>query len=94
MDAVAAKPVDVSVCVGTSCFLRGSQNIISGMTEKIESEGWKDRINLKATFCSENCSLGPTVTIGDRKINHADLEKVTAEVEAQLGITDREGVLV
>jgi len=77
-------PVDVSVCVGTSCFLRGSQELLASMGEKIEQEHWNGRINLKATFCSENCAMGPTVTVGETKINKADLAKVIDEVEKQL----------
>ncbi len=79
-------PVEINVCVGTSCFLRGSQDILSGMTAKIDQEGWKDRINLKATFCSENCSHGPTVSVGDRKMHKTTLDSVVAEVEEQLGL--------
>ncbi len=79
-------PVEINVCVGTSCFLRGSQDILSGMTAKIDQEGWKDRINLKATFCSENCSHGPTVTVGEKKMHKTSLDSVVAEVEEQLGL--------
>ncbi|MBF9017735.1 MULTISPECIES: [FeFe] hydrogenase, group A [unclassified Oceanispirochaeta] len=86
--------VEINVCVGTSCFLRGSQDILSGMTDKIEQEGWKNRIDLKATFCSENCSHGPTVTVGDRTMNKSTLDSVVEEVEAQLGIREKEGVKV
>lgn len=84
-DAGHEAPVEVNVCVGTSCFLQGSQEILSSMGEKIEQEHWNDRISLKATFCSENCSHGPTVTVGDRKIQKADLDMVVEEVEKQLG---------
>ncbi|OQY31524.1 MAG: ferredoxin [Spirochaetaceae bacterium 4572_59] len=79
-------PVEVKVCVGTSCFLRGSQEILSNMKDKVDQEDWKDRIALKATFCSENCNYGPTVTVGDRKINKATIDSVVEEVENQLGI--------
>jgi len=94
VNAVHDKPVEVNVCVGTSCFLRGSQEILSSMTGKIEENEWKNRINLKATFCSENCAHGPTVTIGNRKIHGATLESVIEEVEFQLGAGTKSGVMV
>ena len=87
----APAPVEVSVCVGTSCFLRGSQEMLSEMKQKIEAGDWKDRISLKATFCSETCSHGPTVTVGDKKINYATMETVTAEIETRLGIEQPAG---
>ncbi len=84
-------PVEVNVCVGTSCFLRGSQEILSGMNTLVEKEGWKDRIAVKATFCSENCSHGPTVTVGDRKMQKTTMEEVVKEVEKQLGVSEKAG---
>lgn len=84
-DGIHEAPVEVSVCVGTSCFLRGSQEILASMGEKIEQEHWNGRINLKATFCSESCSHGPTVTVGDNKIYKANMDMVVEEVEKQLG---------
>ncbi|MDA3957480.1 [FeFe] hydrogenase, group A [Oceanispirochaeta sp.] len=87
-------PVEINVCVGTSCFLRGSQEILSGMTQKMNQEDWKNKIELKATFCSENCSHGPTVTIGDKKIHRATLDSVTEEVAQQLALRDKQEVLV
>lgn len=87
-------PVEVNVCVGTSCFLKGSQGILSSMTQKLEQENWKNKIDLKATFCSENCGHGPTVTIGDRKMHKATLESVVEEVEAQLGVGEKQTVPV
>lgn len=86
-------PVEINVCVGTSCFLRGSQDIISGMKEKIEQEGWKDRIDLKATFCTENCSHGPTVVVGDKKMSQTTLESVVKEVESRLGVPEKAEVI-
>jgi NADH-quinone oxidoreductase subunit G len=83
-------PVEINVCVGTSCFLRGSQEILSGMTHKMDQEGWKHRIDLKATFCSENCSHGPTVTVGETKIHKATMALVIEEVENQLALKPKQ----
>ena len=87
-----AAPVEVNVCVGTSCFLKGSQEILSGMNSLVEKEGWKERLSVKATFCSENCSHGPTVTVGEKKLHKTSMDKVVKEVESQLGLKETAGV--
>lgn len=47
--------VQVSVCVGTSCYVRGSQTLLSKLVNDVESRGWADAVEVKATFCFEHC---------------------------------------
>jgi NADH-quinone oxidoreductase subunit G len=75
--------VPVKVCVGTSCFLRGSQALLSDLLREVEARGLSSLVDVAATFCSERCDKGPTVTIGDRVINKADSAQVLAEVLAR-----------
>ena len=70
-------PVAVTVCVGTSCFLRGSQQILKGLLAYVEKNDLADRVSVKATFCHERCDRGPTVGV-----NGAFLEKCTLEMAA------------
>ena len=79
------KPLlDINVCVGTGCFLRGAREILSEITDRFVSAGRDDRIALRATFCTENCSHGPTVTVGDTVLRHATADTVFRTVEAAL----------
>ncbi|MDD4308910.1 MAG: [Fe-Fe] hydrogenase large subunit C-terminal domain-containing protein, partial [Candidatus Cloacimonetes bacterium] len=66
----------VRVCVGTSCYLRGSQDILAKTLQLVEANAWGNRFDIAATFCSEQCDKGPCVTIGDRIIHHAELSQV------------------
>lgn len=86
LDGNGTAAVDVNVCVGTSCFVRGSQEILSGIADRFESSNWENRISLKATFCSESCSQGPTVTVSGKTIHHASVDRVIGEVETALGL--------
>jgi NADH-quinone oxidoreductase subunit G len=63
------EPVSVSVCVGTSCYLRGSYDVFKLLSQELRESGLEDRVNLKATFCFERCSKGPTVKVNDCIIN-------------------------
>ena len=50
--------VNISVCVGSSCHLRGSYNIIELMKSNLARYGLTDRVNLGAAFCLGKCTEG------------------------------------
>lgn len=57
--------MEISVCVGSSCHLKGSYDIITLMKENIAKYQLEDKVNLKAAFCLGNCTNGVSVKIGD-----------------------------
>ncbi|HEY9187796.1 MAG TPA: [FeFe] hydrogenase, group A [Ignavibacteria bacterium] len=69
--------IDINVCVGTSCFVNGSQELLNKLINYIDEKGLKNIANVKATFCHEKCDKGPTVTISDKIIYHCTFEKAT-----------------
>ncbi|MBE5785303.1 MAG: (2Fe-2S) ferredoxin domain-containing protein [Clostridiales bacterium] len=48
--------VEVSVCIGSSCHLKGSYNVIQTFQQMIEEEKLHDKVEFKATFCMRQCS--------------------------------------
>ncbi|MCB5259176.1 MAG: [FeFe] hydrogenase, group A [Candidatus Cloacimonetes bacterium] len=78
----------IRVCVGTSCYLRGSQDILAKTLQMVEKNAWAAHFDIAATFCSEKCDKGPNVIIGDQVIHKATLEQVkdliTKEAEKRL----------
>lgn len=46
---------EISVCMGTSCHLKGSYNIIQTFQQLIEENSLHDRIHLKGNFCMKQC---------------------------------------
>ena len=56
--------VDVAVCLGTSCYLKGSYNVLHTLMERVTELGLEDRVNLHGTFCFENCHESPCVKVG------------------------------
>ncbi|TVS20330.1 MAG: 4Fe-4S dicluster domain-containing protein [Planctomycetaceae bacterium] len=72
--------LEVSVCQGTSCFLRGSQPLLSALTQRINEHGLQDRVQVTATFCFEACDRGPTVRIQGNAIHHCTLHTAWAAI--------------
>lgn len=79
------KQLEVSICFGTSCFLKGSQKLLHDLLGFINEKDLSDKIEVKASFCFEKCDKGPMVRVGEEVIDHATFEKVRETVEKIIG---------
>jgi NADH-quinone oxidoreductase subunit G len=70
--------VQVSVCVGTSCYVRGAQDLLHKLSRHIEQNGLEEQVSVQASFCFERCDRGPTVTIDGQVLEKCDLAKACA----------------
>lgn len=57
--------MNIYICVGSSCHIKGSYNIINLMKEAIAENHLEDKINLSAAFCLGRCTDGVSVKIND-----------------------------
>ncbi len=56
----------VQICVGSSCHLKGSQEIVELFQKAIEENGLDNEVTLAGSFCMGKCNrIGVTVTIDD-----------------------------
>jgi NADH:ubiquinone oxidoreductase subunit E len=56
----------VQVCVGSSCFLKGSQDIIEMLQEAIAEHHLEDDVILNGSFCIGQCNrIGVTIQVND-----------------------------
>ena len=55
----------VTICIGSSCHLKGSRQVVEQMQSLIEKKGLKDKVELGGTFCIGECQKGVCVKIGD-----------------------------
>jgi len=83
--------VNVHVCVGTSCFVRGSQNLLHALLRHIRDAGLQDAVDVKATFCFERCDRGPTVRVGEVVLERCTLEQACAVLSEQLSVPAEKG---
>jgi NADH:ubiquinone oxidoreductase subunit E len=58
--------MDLMVCVGSSCHLKHSREIIECFTKLIKEYGLEAELELKGSFCMNHCSeKGVAVKIAD-----------------------------
>ena len=56
----------VQICVGSSCHIKGSPEIVELFTKAIEEYNLQDNITLAGSFCIGECNrLGVTVQVDD-----------------------------
>lgn len=61
--------MEVKVCIGSSCHLRGSYDIINLMKENVKANGLEDKVNIAAAFCLGKCGEGVSIKVDDRIIS-------------------------
>lgn len=57
--------LQISICVGSSCHLKGSYQIIKVFEELVRAKNLEDKVELKASFCLGRCADGVSAKIGD-----------------------------
>ena len=56
----------VTVCIGSSCHIKGSRQVVERLQHLIAQEKLGDRVELGGTFCMGKCQEGVCVTVDDR----------------------------
>lgn len=55
----------ITVCIGSSCHIKGSRQVVEGLQALIEENGLGDRVKLSGTFCLGECQQGVCVSVDD-----------------------------
>ena len=53
----------VTVCIGSSCHIKGSRPVVEKLQELIDQENLNGKIELSGTFCMGKCQQGVCVTV-------------------------------
>lgn len=53
----------ITVCIGSSCHLKGSRQVVQSFQQLIEKNSLSDKVELSGTFCMGNCQKGVCVTL-------------------------------
>ena len=56
--------VEISVCIGSACHVKGSYNIVQTFQQMIEEYSLHAKVNFKASFCMKQCQFkGVSVSV-------------------------------
>lgn len=68
----------ITVCVGSSCYVRGSDKVAETFERLIAQENLAGKVELIGSFCMDACSMGVSVRVADqvyRGVNPAAAEE-------------------
>lgn len=55
----------VTICIGSSCHLKGSREIIEKLQQLLHDKGWEKDVELRGSFCMGECVKGVCVKIDE-----------------------------
>ena len=55
----------VTICIGSSCHLKGSRQVVERLQSLVNENELTDYVELGGTFCMGKCQQGVCVTIDD-----------------------------
>ncbi|MBP1535592.1 MAG: (2Fe-2S) ferredoxin domain-containing protein [Ruminococcus sp.] len=56
----------IQICVGSSCHLKGSEDMIELLKQAISTHDLENEVTLAGSFCAGRCNrVGVTVTVDD-----------------------------
>ncbi|MEG2429900.1 MAG: NAD(P)H-dependent oxidoreductase subunit E [Oscillospiraceae bacterium] len=62
--------VEVKVCVGSSCHMKGSYQVIKTFENLIKQNDLEDEVKLKASFCLGCCLNGIAVMVNEKPVTN------------------------
>ncbi|MDD5170823.1 MAG: iron hydrogenase small subunit, partial [Syntrophales bacterium] len=85
-ELIVAEPVaiEIGVCIGTNCFIKGSWKLLEGLSAELRRRGLSDHFRVKARFCTGQCQGGPNVTVGKDIISVSDPSQAAVFVDERL----------
>ena len=55
----------VTVCIGSSCHIKGSRQVVTQLQRLIAQHNLADKVDLGGTFCMGQCQKSVCVTVDD-----------------------------
>ena len=75
----------VSVCLGTNCYLKGSQDVLNGVLRHAEQKRvWRTVSMCARASASRNARHGPTVMIDGEHMHHCTADKAIEEINSRI----------
>ena len=73
--------LNITVCMGSSCFARGNQENLAFLEDYIKEHGKDANIELEGARCENKCASGPNIYINGQEYNNVDIDKLKEILE-------------
>jgi formate dehydrogenase major subunit len=76
--------IDVGVCIGTNCYIKGSWKLLEGISAELKRRGAGEHFRVGARFCTGQCESGPNVMIDGKIVPVEDPAQAKAFIDTHL----------
>ena len=80
-------PIKITVCVGSSCHVRGSRAILKRFAEILKTENLEEEVVLLGSFCMERCGEGTNWKFNDEDVSSGSTEEAENILRSKLAET-------
>lgn len=76
--------ITVTVCVGSSCHIKGARNVIMRFNEMLKEQNLEDKVELKGSFCMERCGEGINWQIDDEPLTSSNEDEAVRSFKEKI----------
>jgi NADH:ubiquinone oxidoreductase subunit E len=87
-------PVKVTVCVGSSCHIRGSRAVLERFAEIVQAEHLQEEVSLVGAFCMERCGECVNWKFDEEQISSANLLDAETTLRRRLAERDQDDIIL
>ena len=70
------KELNITVCLGRSCFARGNEEHLSFIEQYVRENNLEAKIDISGSRCKGKCAQGPNITINGTLYSNITREKL------------------
>ncbi len=76
--------VTVTVCVGSSCHIKGARDLIMRFNALLKEHSLEDKVELKGSFCMERCGEGINWQINEQPFTSVTVEDAVSTFKQKI----------
>lgn len=57
--------ITITVCIGSSCHIKGSYDVVTELQELVNKNNLSDKVSIEASFCLGNCTKPVSVKVNN-----------------------------
>jgi len=77
-------PINVTVCVGSSCHVRGSRALLTRFAQIIKAENLENEVALVGSFCMERCGESMNWKFNEEDISSGSVAEAEETLRSKL----------